>query len=181
MEKLITRKNLLILNSVLTVLFLVTVFFGLVKPLLGGGSGPEVTELDVTSGAGSDTRLAQLERSEYEIVTGNNLFTDKGPPPEVKVTKKNYYDLTKVWKLQGTLDYSDGFLAMILDKGEPDTAAKKPYTVHEVKEGEHIIRDQRPRIYDVEILEVRKNYVKYYRHDMDDKTEDERTFELTPW
>ena len=47
--------------------------------------------------------------------------------------------------------------------------------------GDFIRGEDRPRIYEVEILDVQKNCVKYYRHDMEDATEDERTFEMKAW
>ena len=40
--------------------------------------------------------------------------------------------------------------------------------MHEVKKGDIIESPEPPRIYKAEILEVKKNYVKYDHHDMED-------------
>jgi hypothetical protein len=92
-----------------------------------------------------------------------------------------YYDLTKVWVLKATIEKDDGFHAVIMDKGRPDHILKKPYTMYEAKKGEILESSDRPRIYKVEILDVSKNKVRLYRHDMEDRSEEERTFELRVW
>ena len=105
---------------------------------------------------------------------------EKAKDAETKKPKV-YCDLLKVWTLQATIEKDDGLYAIIMDRGQPDRRLRKPHTMHEVKKGDIIESSDRPRIYKVEILDVKKNYVKYYRHDMDDRTKEERTFEMNVW
>ena len=180
MENLITRKNLLIVNIVLAVVFMLLTL-KLVWAFTGGGDRQIVQARDIGADTVKKLKAKQAERTAYNIITENDLFVSKRAAEVRPVASKRHYDLTKVWTLQGMMYYPDGLHALIRDRAEPDRPAKKSYTIYEVWEGKILESDKKPRIYKVEILEVTKEYVKYYRHDMEDKTEDERTFKLSAW
>jgi hypothetical protein len=117
-------------------------------------------------------REMQEEREKREL---ENAKRDEIAKPRL------YYDLFKVWMLQATIEKDGDTYAVIMDKGKPDRRLKKPYTIYEVRKGDIIESSDHPRIFKVEILDVKKNYLKYYRHDMDDRTKEERTFEMSVW
>ena len=182
MDKLITRKNLMIANSVLGALLALALFFGIVKPSIQ--AGPETGSIDVGQREeGLDTVVAsRLDESEYNIITENDLFKSKLPIVTPKAKEKNYYDLSKVWELKGTMKAPDGTIhAYITDRGQPDIAAKLPHTTYDVVAGDTLEGTTPPRLYKVTILDVQTSCVEYYRDDMEDKTEQERTFKLTSW
>jgi len=179
MDKLITRRNLLIANIFLGIILSVVVL-NIVLAVVGGDESHKETSFDVDPVTMQRFEAERLEQIAYNVITDNDLFVFKGKVERVEAPK-NYYDLTRVWTLQATLDYSDGLHALIMDKGEPDREARKPYTIHEVTVDDIIKGESKPRIYEIKILDIQKNYVKYYRLDMEDVTEEERTFELSAW
>ncbi len=158
----ITKKNLIILNSALFLIFALVVFTA-VKPFL---SPKQVIKI---SGSKEDAPriVASEERPErnfYDVIAvpENNIFESKikAPPPPPVVTPIKPIQ----WELQGTWKGVDGIWhAAILDrrKRQPRGAM----WIWDVKAGEKI--DE----YDVEILEVREDYVKYLRHLPDGTTE----------
>ena len=80
---------------------------------------------------------------------------------EAEIAKPRlYYDLSKVWTLQGTIEKDGHLYALIMDRARPDPKTRKPYTIYEVRKGDIIESSDRPRIYKVEILDVKKNYIK---------------------
>ena len=180
MEKLITRRNLLILNVVLSVAFMLLAL-RIVLAVVGGEENRIFGGSDLTVDASKKLAQTRPKRLAYNIISDNDLFVFKSKLAARPEGPKNVYDLTKVWTLQGTLEYSVGLHALILDRAQPDKEARKPHTTYDVMVGDFIRGEDKPRIYEVEILDVQKNYVKYYRHDMEDATEDERTFEMTVW
>ncbi len=179
-EKLITRKNLLIVNIVLAVVFMLLTL-KLVWAFTGGGDRQIVQAGDIGADTVKKLKAKQAERTAYNIITENDLFVSKRKAEVRPVASKRHYDLTKVWKLEGMMYYPDGLHALIRDRAEPDRPARKSYTIYEVWEGKILEGTQKARIYKVEILEVTKDYVTYYRHDMEDETEDARTFVLKLW
>jgi hypothetical protein len=180
MQKFITRKNLLILNVILAVTLALTGFFGIVWQILGA---KETETAKVIDPGASDQTKAIKTRPQlvvYDIIKTNNLFVYKGPKETKTTAPTIYYDLTKVWTLTGILPYADGLHGTIKDGGEIDQVTKQP-KYHDVKVGTILTSEIKGKSYNVEILEVTKEYVKYYRHDMEDRTVTERTFELKLW
>ena len=181
MQKYITRRNLLILNIILIAVLALTGFFGIIMPFLGARETDKAQIGDIPdTGTQVIAEKIRSKREDYAAITTNDLFVFKGQEVIIK-TQTQHYDLTKVWELTSIIDTSAGLVASIRDKGQPDTVSKLPFSMYEVKVGDKLKSEQKPRIYDVEILEITREYVKYYRHDMIDKTEDERTFELRLW
>jgi len=179
MDKLITRRNLLIANIFLGIILSV-VGLNIVLAVVGGDESYKDNSLDVDTATTERFKAERLEQIAYNVITDNDLFIFKGKVERVEV-QKNYYNLTKVWTLQATLDYPDGLHALIMDKGKPDREARKPHTIHEVKVGDIIKGETKPRIYEAKILDIQKGYVQYYRLDMEDVTEEERTFVIKAW
>ncbi len=187
MEKLITRKNLLILNIVFVVVFLL-LSLKAVWPIVSGKRGRTTDTGGRQHGTDEGPVLAQrAEPSEYDIIIKNDLFVSKVKVAAVKQEKPStYYDITKVWTLQSTRRDPDTgeYIASIRDKNQPNRDLGKPYTEYDVKVGDIIESDKRGRSFKVKILEIRRGYVKYHRLDMEgdpNKTEEDRIFESEPW
>ena len=179
MNNLITRRNLLIANIFLGIILSV-VGLNIVLAVVSGDESRREMNVNVETDALQRFDTERPERTAYSVITNNDLFVFKGEVERVEAPK-NYYDLTKVWTLQAIFDYPDGLHALIMDKGEPDREEKKPHTIHEVKVGDIISGETKPRIYEVKILDIQKGYMQYYRLDMEDVTEEERTFVINLW
>ncbi len=187
MEKLITRKNLLILNIVLVVVFLL-LSLKAVWPIVSGKEGRTTDTRGRQHGTDEGPFLAQRPKpSDYDIIIKNDLFVSKAKVAvATKDRPRTYYDVKKSWKLQSTRRDPDTgeYIASIHDKNQPNRDLGKPYTEYDRKVGGIIENNKRPRIFKVEILEIRKNYVKCYRLDMEgdpNKTEEDRIFVLEVW
>ncbi len=170
----------MILNIVLSVAFMLLAL-RIVLAVVGGEENRAVRTSQIDFNTRRKLAGTRPERLAYSIISDNDLFVFKRKLDMKPEGPKSHYELTKVWTLQATLEYSDGLHALILDRGQPDKEARKPHTTYDVMAGDFIRGEDRPRIYEVEILDVQKNCVKYYRHDMEDATEDERTFEMKAW
>ena len=187
MQKYITKRNLMILNAVLAVVLALTGFFGIVFPLISAKPVDTSTPTNTAVNGTAKVPTARPDRTTYGIIATNDLFVFKGKLDEAKKPIKTAYDLPKAWELNGVFNAPDGPHALIRDKAEPDKESKQPFSTYEVKVGDIREGTQPPRIYNVEILEIAKDpekntwYVKCYRHDMVDNTEEERIFYLRAW
>lgn len=172
------KRNILLLNVVLLVVFCLTCY-GTIK---GFVRKPEVVQKQrsITEHQVVAYAVERPARSEYNIITKNNIFDAKlrpeapPPPPEVAPPIN--------WKLQGTFYMGGEWVAFIemrtaaprpapkrTGRGRPRRAKRPPPVKNKVipvKEGERILE------YDVTILEIRSDYVKYARSFNNVTTED---------
>ena len=159
------KKNLIILNVALFVVVVVSCY-GMVtsfvhKPQI------ELAKEQIKPQMVIAKAVERLPRTEYDIITRNNIFDAKLVPPPKPPPPKPLQPLN--WKLQGTLRVAGEWVASI----EMSTAKPQPSPdrrrrrrrnpppvakdVKRVKAGDTILE------HDVTILEIGKDYVKHAR------------------
>jgi len=183
MDKLITRRNLLIIKAILAIAFLL---FGLriVLAVVEGDDPLMIEAIEKSTTIGHEPSRVQAHRPDYNIIIGNDLFVLKGekplPPPAPDPP-----DPTKNWVFQGTGKHSDGYHAIIADKSQIDRKTRK-LQVYNVRSSDTIVKKHAKGDYTVRFLEVNKDYIRFTieswtGHDLEYYAEDQLIFEMRIW
>ena len=139
MNKYVTRKNLMILNGFLGLLFFLVVLKNVIALAPNNEKEPV---LDVISGEKHQASpgTARKNMNEFSIITTNNLFSSKRHTTEQSPAKALLPDPTKDWVLQGTASYPEGYHAIIADARQKDPKTGT-FTIYDVKEGDKIVKN----------------------------------------